>query len=170
MMREAEDRVAPARRRDRRYRLFVLALAIVQLLALVFALAGPAIGRPAPVAAGRSFACRPIAVWDGDGPIWCREGARVRLAGIATRELDGTCRPGHPCPAASGIAARDSLVRILGGARGRRPEGHVIVAGPALTCRSLGADRYARTLAHCAAPAIGDLGRAQIRAGVALRW
>ncbi len=51
-----------------------------------------AAGRPAAtpiVARGDGFACTPVRVWDGDGPIWCSEGPRVRLAGIAAREMDG---------------------------------------------------------------------------------
>lgn len=47
-------------------------------------------------------------VWDGDGPIWCAQGLRVRLAWIAARDIDGTCPRGHPDPKASGIAARDA--------------------------------------------------------------
>src|SRR4028118_43364 len=59
-----------------------------------------------PLAAEALFICTPVEVWDGDGPIWCAEGPRVRLAGIAARELDETCRPGHPCPRARGRRAR----------------------------------------------------------------
>ena len=50
------------------------------------------------VAAGQTFTCTPTHVWDGDGPIWCAEGAHVRIAGIAAREMDGTCRTNQPCP------------------------------------------------------------------------
>lgn len=67
----------------------------------------------AVVPSGQAFICTPVRVWDGDGPVWCREGPRIRLAGIAAREIDGSCRKGHPCPRASGIAARDALVRAL---------------------------------------------------------
>ena len=88
------------------------------------------------LAAGLIFACTPVRVWDGDGPIWCAEGPKVRLAGIAAREMDGSCRPGHPCPSAPAVAARDRLVRLLGGGRGRAPEGHVLVRGPTLRCLS----------------------------------
>jgi hypothetical protein len=84
----------------------------------------------AVVQGGQSFTCTPIRVWDGDGPIWCREGPRIRLAGIAAREIDGSCRTGHPCPRASGIVARDTLVRLLGGAKGRSATGHILVTGP----------------------------------------
>lgn len=132
-------------------------------------IAAAALLAAAAPAAGAAFSCTPVAVWDGDGPIWCAEGPRLRLAGIAARELDGSCRRGHPCPEASGIAARDALVRLLGGARGRTRDGHVRVAGPSLACRSRGPDRYGRTLATCRGR-VGNLGTALIRAGVALPW
>jgi len=47
---------------------------------------------------GQTFACTPTAVYDGDGPIGCAEGPRIRVAGIAAREMDGTCRTNQPCP------------------------------------------------------------------------
>ncbi len=61
------------------------------------------------ISAGQTFNCTPVAVWDGDGPIWCAEGPKIRLAGIAAREIDGICKSGHPCPSASGLAARCSI-------------------------------------------------------------
>lgn len=70
------------------------------------------------VAAGVSFSCTPTRVWDGDGPIWCAEGPRVRVAGIAARESDDSCRSNQPCPSMSAKDSRDGLVRLLGGARG----------------------------------------------------
>lgn len=79
------------------------------------------------VTAGANFACTPIRVWDGDGPIWCNEGPRIRLAGIAARELDGACKTSHPCPPASGESARDGLVAMLGGQRGTSSSGHIIL-------------------------------------------
>jgi endonuclease YncB( thermonuclease family) len=122
------------------------------------------------IAAGASFTCTPTAVWDGDGPIWCAEGPRVRLAGIAAREIDGTCRSGQPCPTASGPAARDGLVDLLGGPRGRRPEGHVLVKAPPMRCRSDGSAGGSRTAAWCRTGDGRDLSCALIEAGFALRW
>lgn len=123
------------------------------------------------VGSGTIFTCTPVAVWDGDGPIWCAEGPRIRLSGIAAREIDdGSCRPGHPCPAASGRVARDHLVHLLGGARGRLSTGHVAVRGPALRCRSMGSGKGSRTAALCSAPVHDDLSCAMVRSGHALRW
>lgn len=122
------------------------------------------------VAQGVTFTCTPVAVWDGDGPIWCAEGPRIRLGGIAAREIDNSCWPGHPCPTASGEVARDHLVSLLGGPHGRLGTGHVVVRGPALRCRSEGSGKGSRTAALCAAPRVGDLSCAMVKSGYALRW
>ncbi len=122
------------------------------------------------VAAGSPFSCTPTAVWDGDGPIWCAEGPKVRLAGIAARERDETCREGQPCPTASGIASRDYLVSLLGGARGVLPNGHVKVTHTPLYCVSEGWGRGDRTAAFCQTSRGVDLSCALVQAGYALRW
>ena len=114
--------------------------------------------------------CTPTAVWDGDGPIWCAEGPKVRIAGVAARELDGTCRVNHPCPTVSAIAARDALVKILGGAHGSLPTGHVKVRSSPLTCLSSGSAGGSRTAAWCRSVAVGDLSCAVVQAGGAVRW
>lgn len=122
------------------------------------------------VAAGQTFTCTPTHVWDGDGPVWCAEGPHLRIAGIAAREMDGTCRSNQPCPTASAVEARDALVGLLGGPRGTIPTGHVVVRAPRLTCRSEGAAGGSRTAAWCRLPSGADLSCAMIRTGTVLRW
>jgi len=122
------------------------------------------------VAAGASFTCTPTGVWDGDGPIWCAEGPKIRLAGIAAREIDETCRPHHPCPKAAGTAARDALVKLIGTRTGVSREGHVLVRGKRLTCRSEGSGKGSRTAAWCSTAAGQDLSCAMVRGRYALRW
>jgi endonuclease YncB( thermonuclease family) len=122
------------------------------------------------VAAGQTFRCTAVAVWDGDGPIWCAEGPRIRLAGLAAREHDETCREYQPCPQASGIAARNSLVALLGGAKGVLSTGHVAVRGTTLQCRSEGNGKGTRTAAWCTLPNGYDLTCAMIASGTAIRW
>ena len=124
----------------------------------------------AVVPAGQSFTCTPEAVWDGDGPIWCEEGPRIRLAGIAAREIDNTCRRNHPCPQTSGIDARNALVRMIGKPTGTLPYGHITVTGPALTCVSTGSAGGNRTGAWCSSPRYGDLSCAMVQGRYALRW
>jgi endonuclease YncB( thermonuclease family) len=122
------------------------------------------------VPAGRAFTCTPMAVWDGDGPIWCVEGPKVRIAGVAAREIDGSCRPTQPCPAVSGTDARDRLVRLLGGSTGTLPEGHIKVRGASMTCLSDGPAGGSRTAAWCTSNTFGDLSCAVVRSGGAVRW
>tara|TARA_R110002094_G_scaffold190917_1_gene165472 strand:- start:2866 stop:3420 length:555 start_codon:yes stop_codon:yes gene_type:complete len=122
------------------------------------------------VAAGEQFQCTPIAVWDGDGPVWCREGMKIRLAGIAAREIDGSCRPDHPCPVASGIKARDRLVSLFGGAKGSHKQGHVIVSAPAMQCLSAGSGKGDRTAAWCLLADGRNVSCEMITSGTVLRW
>lgn len=122
------------------------------------------------VAAGATFTCTPVAVWDGDGPVWCAEGPKIRIAGIAAREMDGTCKPNQPCPSVDAIDARDRLVNLFGGPRGTLPNGHIKVRAAAMTCVSEGSAGGARTAAWCRSPAFGDLSCAVVREGGAVRW
>jgi hypothetical protein len=122
------------------------------------------------IAAGATFTCTPVAVWDGDGPVWCAEGPRIRIAGVAAREMDGTCKANQPCPAVGAVDARDRLVRLFGGPKGTLPNGHVKVLAAPMTCLSEGSAGGARTAAWCRSRAFGDLSCAVVRVGGALRW
>jgi endonuclease YncB( thermonuclease family) len=131
----------------------------------------PAAAPAEVVPAGVTFRCTPMAVYDGDGPIWCTEGEfKIRIAGVAAREMDGTCRTNQPCPPVGAIDARDRLVRLFGGAHGTLPEGHIVVRSATMTCLSDGSAGGSRTAAWCTSPAFGDLSCAVVRAGGAVRW
>jgi hypothetical protein len=122
------------------------------------------------VPAGKSFACTPVAVWDGDGPVWCAEGPQIRLSGIAARETDGTCRSNQPCPSASAEQARDALVDLVGERVGVGEHGHILVTGPAMRCVSTGTAGGDRTGAWCVSPRGGDLSCAMMATATVLRW
>lgn len=122
------------------------------------------------VPSGQRFECTPVAIWDGDGPIWCAEGPKVRIAGVAAREIDGSCRHGQPCPPVSGVVARDRMVQLFGGPTGRTSDGHVLVRSATMTCISDGSAGGSRTAAWCRSPVFGDLSCAVVRAGGAVRW
>lgn len=124
----------------------------------------------AVVPAGTEFRCTPVAVWDGDGPIWCAEGQRIRLAGIAARESDGTCNTNQPCPAASAAEATSGLVALIGRPTGKSPNVHTLVEGPAMRCISEGSAGGSRTVAWCQSPKGGALSCAMVQSGMALRW
>nr|WP_238474161.1 hypothetical protein [Altericroceibacterium spongiae] len=110
-----------------------------------------------------------MAVWDGDGALWCREGPKIRLEGIAAREMDGSCRPGQPCPAASAEEARDALVDLLGGPKGKWKTGHIIVRYPSMQCQNLG-QSYDRIVARCKLKDGRDLSQAMLDTRTVLRW
>ena len=122
------------------------------------------------VPAGQTFDCTPVRIWDGDGPIWCDEGPRIRLSGIAAREIYGTCRDDQPCPKTDAVTARDALVRLVGRAEGFSSEGHVLVSGLTMTCLSVGGGGGSRTAAWCISSVGGDLSCAMVKGGFALRW
>ena len=122
------------------------------------------------VPAGQTFECTPTRVWDGDGPVWCAEGPHVRLSGIAAREMDGTCRSNQPCPDADAAVSRDALVLQIGQPIGKSPEGHILVRGPTMQCRSDGGASGNRTAAWCVSPINGDISCAMVNGGWALQW
>ena len=122
------------------------------------------------VPSGAEFSCTPTAVWDGDGPVWCEEDPRIRLSGIAAREIDGTCSKGHPCPASDPIRSRDALVALVGKPVGVGRHGHILVRGPMMKCVSTGPAGGDRTGAWCVSPHGGDLSCAIVRGDWAARW
>jgi endonuclease YncB( thermonuclease family) len=124
----------------------------------------------AVVPAGQTFTCTPTRVWDGDGPVWCKEGPRIRLSGIAAKEADETCRSNQPCPDASAAQAKAALVKLIGKQIGTSSHGHALVEGPAMRCRSVGSGGGDRTAAWCVSPVGGDLSCAMVKGGWALRW
>ena len=166
---------APNEKPENRFR---LAFEFVGLGAvIIFAIAASLVfgvsrvwAEPPIIETGEVFSCTPVAVWDGDGPIWCAEGPRVRLNAIAAREIDGTCRSGHPCHDATGVASRDHLASLLGRSNGRLSHGHIRIEGPPLRCRSSGSAGGTRTAARCVSPTHGDIGCRMVRDGYALQW
>lgn len=109
---------------------------------------------------GGDFACTVASITDGD-TFRCLETEpngkqiRVRLSGVAARERDGSCSPGHPCPTSSAEAAADVLEHFALG----RP----------LTCQQTGAT-YGRRAAFCQTPTGVDLSCAMVANGAAARW
>ncbi|MFV0622642.1 thermonuclease family protein [Sphingomonas sp. ac-8] len=101
------------------------------------------------------FECHVTSVYDGDGPIHCAEGPKIRLSAIAAREMDGSCRPGHPCPTASAGEAKAALERLA--------------LGQTLRCERTGTS-YDRVTAWCWRPDGIQLNCAMVEGGYAARW
>ncbi|MFV0625187.1 thermonuclease family protein [Sphingomonas sp. ac-8] len=109
-------------------------------------------GTPAPAGL---LECHVTSVYDGDGPIHCAEGPKIRLSAIAAREMDGSCRPGHPCPTASADEAKAALERLA--------------LGQTLRCEQTGTS-YDRVTAWCWRPDGVQLNCAMVEGGYAARW
>lgn len=131
-------------------------------LCLATALAGCSVAFPDNTAGkqGETFSCTVSSVTDGD-TFRCAETGqdgrqiRVRLSGVAARERDGSCSPGHPCPAATAEAATAELQRLA--------------LGQSLTCRDVGST-YGRVAAFCERSDGVDLSCAMVESGTALKW
>lgn len=106
--------------------------------------------------------CAVAAVTDGDS-IRCKDGTRLRLAGIDAPEMS-LCRRGRICAPGDPKASRDNLRRL---------------AGPSIRYRIVDAnqcrrgfqatDPYGRRVVRTYAGGV-DLGRAQLQGGFAIRW
>lgn len=110
-----------------------------------------------------SFVCEVVKVHDGDGPLWCRSGQKVRVAGIQAPDYTSA----SPCrrPAARRVtytcddAAAERSRRIV----------ERLVLGQRLMCQP--EDRsYKRIVARCTLPDGRSLSCAAIAAGAAVRW
>lgn len=138
--------------------LYILALI---LMALTFGGGMLAIGRFSVAStpsiseiAGEHFSCRVSSVHDGD-TLRCSDGTRVRLHAVAARELDETCSPGHPCPAATGAAAKYALTDLA--------------LGKTLDCEPTGTT-YNRIAAICTTPENLEINCAMVERGYAVIW
>lgn len=130
-----------------------LPLALLALLSATFVWYEQSSGVPA-ASVGATFSCTVASVTDGD-TFRCSDGTRVRLSAIAARERDGTCRPGHPCPAASAASATEALERLA--------------LGRTISCEADG-ESYGRITAWCSDAAGTQLNCAMVSGGYAERW
>ena len=106
------------------------------------------------LSAASTFECRVSKVHDGD-TLRCADGARVRLHAVAAREIDGSCAPGHPCPAASAASARRALQELAG--------------GQTIRCLQTG-NSYDRITAICWNNSGREINCAMVRSGTTVLW
>ncbi|MCC2978825.1 thermonuclease family protein [Sphingomonas sp. IC4-52] len=106
------------------------------------------------------FVCQVVKVHDADGPLWCENGLKVRVAGVQAPDWQNAapCRqrkPGYVCDDAKARASKRIAERL--------------VLGRGINCRP--ADRsWKRIVARCTLPDGRSLTCALIAAGAATRW
>lgn len=107
-----------------------------------------------------TFHCTVTRVHDGDGPLWCANGIKIRVAGIQAPDFEGAepcrrARSGYDC---SGVRAARSQKIV-----------ERLTLRKTLVCQPV--DRsYARVVARCTLPDGRSLSCAILAAGAATRW
>jgi endonuclease YncB( thermonuclease family) len=112
-------------------------------------------------AATTSFQCRVTHVHDGDGPLWCSDGTKVRIAGVQAPDFVSAApcrRPEHVNYRCDDVAAERS-----------RQLTEQLVLGKRLMCVAVDTS-YRRVVARCTLPDGRSLSCATVAAGAAVRW
>lgn len=106
------------------------------------------------------FTCEVVKVWDGDGPIHCANGAKIRVAGVQAPDFTSAepCRKrrrGYVCNDAKAIAAK----RVA----------ESLTLGKRLVCQPV--DRsFQRIVARCTLPNGNSLSCSLIARGAGTKW
>jgi endonuclease YncB( thermonuclease family) len=112
------------------------------------------------VVAAASFSCTVTRVYDGDGPLWCDNGIKIRVAGIQAPDFENT----EPCR-----RAREYYVCNNASARRSQQIVQAITLHKTLVCEPV--DRsYGRVVVRCALSDGRSLSCAILMAGAATRW
>lgn len=101
------------------------------------------------------FVCTVVSLHDADGPIRCRNGVKIRVAGVNAREADGTCRSNAPCPVMRHEQAKPIAERL--------------VLRKTLTCRKVD-QSWKRAVAVCRLPDGSDLRCSLNATGATVDW
>jgi endonuclease YncB( thermonuclease family) len=105
--------------------------------------------------------CEVIHVHDGDGPLRCANGVKIRVAGIQAPDYESASpchRPTHAAYRCDNRAAERSRVIV-----------ERLVLRKRLRCQPVG-QSYSRVVARCTLPDGRSLSCAAIAAGAAVRW
>jgi endonuclease YncB( thermonuclease family) len=109
------------------------------------------------------FSCTVTRVHDGDGPLWCSNGIKVRIAGVQAPDFESAspCRAADPrrinyrCDNAAANRSQQIVKRLA--------------LRKTLRCETTGKS-YSRVVARCTLPDGRSLSCAVIASGAAVRW
>jgi endonuclease YncB( thermonuclease family) len=109
------------------------------------------------------FPCTVPRVHDGDGPLWCSSGIKVRVAGIQAPDFTraepwrrpDVRRVNHTCDDRAEARSQHIVERL--------------VLNQTVACQPMGKS-YKRVVARCTLPDERSLSCATIAAGAAVRW
>lgn len=109
------------------------------------------------------FVCAVVRVHDGDGPLWCANGIKVRIAGVQAPDYEDAA------PCRRDDASRANYTCDNGAADRSRQIVERLVLHRSFNCQPMG-QSYARVVARCTLPDGRSLSCAVIAAGAAVRW
>jgi endonuclease YncB( thermonuclease family) len=107
--------------------------------------------------------CQVVRVHDGDGPLSCRSGVKIRVAGVQAPDFESAA----PCRRPA--SRRRSYVCDNRAAERSRLIMERLTLGKRLTCQPVGTS-YKRVAARCTLPDGRSLSCAAVAAGAAARW
>lgn len=104
--------------------------------------------------------CQVVKVYDADGPLWCANGVKIRVAGVQAPDYERAepCRkrrPGYVCDDRKAAASKRIAERL--------------VLGQRLNCQPVGRS-FQRVVARCTLPDGRSLSCALIASGAAAKW
>lgn len=114
-----------------------------------------------PILRGAPFSCVVVRVYDGDGPLWCGNGIRVRIAGVQAPDYEDA----EPCHRRNDSRAKYTC----DDAAADRSQQIVELLRQTMICQPVGIS-YARVVAQCTLADGRSLSRAVLAAGAAVRW
>ena len=115
------------------------------------------------LALATTFSCTVTRVHDGDGPLWCSNGVKVRIAGVQAPDFESAL----PCRAAD--SRRKTYRCDNAAAEQSRQIVERMALRQTLRCEATGKS-YSRVVARCTLPDGRSLSCAAIAAGAAVRW
>lgn len=115
------------------------------------------------MAASAPFSCTVIHVHDGDGPLWCANGTKVRIAGVQAPDYQSA----EPCRRADPSRSDYVCDDVAAGQSQKNVER--LVLHRTLTCRPMGMS-YKRVVARCTLADGRSLSCLVIASGAAVRW
>ncbi len=115
------------------------------------------------IATSAPFSCTVSRVHDGDGPLWCTNGIKVRIAGVQAPDFQSAEPCEHP------DARRASYTCDNDAARRSQKIVERLVLHRTMSCQPMGMS-YKRVLARCTLADGRSLSCAVIAAGAAVRW
>lgn len=107
--------------------------------------------------------CQVVRVHDGDGPLWCRSGVKIRVAGVQAPDFESAA----PCRRPA--SRRRTYVCDDRAAKRSRQIMERLTLGKRLACQPM-ATSYKRVVARCTLPDGRSLSCAAVAAGAAVRW